>query len=78
MVGYSFEMYQGFEDNSVEAVKILKESLFKKFIKKTIFKGYESLTLNEDVLEGKIEWGDDYNGRIPKFKIEEKSIVQNR
>lgn len=75
-IGYCFEVYQGFEDDSLEAVARLQEKvekgLSKKFIKRNAFNGYESLTLNEDVLEGKIEWDDNYNGRIPKFKIDGK------
>lgn len=76
-IGYSFDIYQSFEDDSLEAVAKLKEKvekgLSKKYIKRNISNGYESLTLSEDVLEGKIEWDDNYDGRIPKFKIDGKA-----
>lgn len=75
-IGYSFEVCQGFEDDSRDAVVRLKEKvkkgLSKKFIKRDISNGYESLTLSEDVLEGKIEWDDNYGGKTPKFKIDGK------
>lgn len=73
-IGYSFQIYQGLEDDSEEAVKRLKgkvkNGLSKKFIKRTSFTGQESLSFSEDVVEGKIEWDDRYDGRIPKFKID--------
>ena len=73
-VGYYFKVYQNFEDASEEAIKSLNEKikvgLAKKFIKKTMFKGQERLTLSGDTLEGKIEWDNRYDGRIPKFKID--------
>jgi hypothetical protein len=75
-IGYSFKVYQAFEDDSEEAVSRLKEKikegLSKKFIKKTVFAGRESLSFSEDTAEGKIEWDDNYDGRIPKFKIDGK------
>ena len=73
-IGYSFQVYQGFEDKPEEAVKNLnqkiKNGISKKFIKRTSFGGQESLSFSEDVVEGKIEWDDRYDGRIPKFKID--------
>lgn len=72
-IGYSFEVYQGLKDDSLDALTRLeekvKEGLSRKFIKKTIFRGKESLSLSEDIIKGKIEWDDNYNG-IPKFKID--------
>ena len=78
-IGYSFAVYQAFEDDSEEAVSRLKEKikegLSKKFIKKTVFAGRESLSFSEDTAEGKIEWNDNYDGRIPKFKIDGKEYT---
>lgn len=73
-IGYSFEVHQDFEEASNQAVmqliKKVKEGISKKYIKKILFSGQESLSFNGDTVEGKIEWDDNYDGRIPKFKID--------
>jgi hypothetical protein len=73
-IGYSFEVHQDFNEASNQAVRQLNEKvkvgLCKKFIKKSLFSGQECLSFNGDTVEGKIQWDDNYDGRIPKFKID--------
>jgi hypothetical protein len=73
-IGYSFEIHQGFEEDSNDALKRLykkiKKGLSKKFIKREVVQGKELISIKDNVVEGCIEWDDKYNGRAPKFIID--------
>lgn len=75
--GYQFGFYAKLEDNPVECLQKLYRKinmgLSKKYVKKEQIEGQRIYSLSEDMLEGRIEWDDEYNGEIPKIVIDGKT-----
>jgi len=79
--GYSFEVLQEFEEDSIDAInrlyKKIENGLSRKFIEKGEFFGREISTLIDNVAEGRIEWDDNFEGEIPKLIIDGQEFTLN-
>ena len=73
-VGYSFEVCQEFDEDSLSAINRLykktENGLSKKFVEKREFFGRELFNLKDNIAEGRIEWDDNFDGEIPKLIID--------
>lgn len=78
-IGYSFEVYQEFDESSINAInrlyKKIEKGLSKKFIEKSESLGREFFTFKDNVAEGRIEWDDNYDGEAPKLVIDGKEFT---
>lgn len=74
--GYQFAVYAGLDDDSVEGLQKLYEKinngLSRKYIEKKEFQGQTLYSLIDDKVAGRIEWDDQYDGRIPRLIIDGK------
>lgn len=77
-IGYSFEVCQEFDEDSLSAInrlyKKIENGLSKKFIEKREFFGRELFALKDNVAEGRIEWDDNFEGEIPRLIIDGKEF----
>ena len=73
-IGYLFQINQEFDEEVSVALKRLYKKveigLSKKFIERNVSFGREFNSFKYDVVEGRIEWDEKYEGNIPKFIID--------
>lgn len=74
--GYLFQINQEFdEDPSIALERLYKKieiGLSKKFIERKVSFGQEFNSIIDEVVEGRIEWDEEYEGSIPKLIIDGK------